>query len=203
MTRFDLPSLFEFVRARAVDLRGWDFPHVGERRDLEVKLDHIFQETDWEHHLDAWAMFRSGQFTILRGYIYDWRDQSRMWPSASFSKQTATIDPIETFHRMVELFEFALRITSYLEPTAELCVELTDRGLAQRRSRTSGLDYLDRIGGGRATIDEYPQSYTCTRGELLAEPVAPAIDFTRALFGVFDHDVPADLLRDSLQKLRR
>lgn len=201
--RFELQTLYEFVRARAVAFRGWDFPHVGERQDVQFRADYIFLETDWEHHLDHWAMFRSGQFSILRGYWQDWKDQSNFYQTTSYSADGRTIEPIETFCRMVEVFEFAARITNELKPSDEVCIEVTDRGLQSRRSQFHGLEFLDRFGGGVATVDEYPQKKLCSRSELLADPVAPAILFTRELFGLFGQDVPVDLLRDSLQKLRR
>lgn len=195
-------DLFEFVRSRSVAFRGWDFPHVADRQETRLLNGHIRQDHQWHHHVESWAMFGSGLFVALRGYAQDWRDESLVWPPDPSPQHSLTMNAIEVFYRMVEVFEFADRLTADLLPAGRLKVEMSDHGL-KGRALVNSMGYLDRIGGGISSLDSKAQSIEMTRAELVSDPLSPAVTFTRDLCAIYGSDVPADLLRESARKLKR
>ena len=76
----DYNRLFAVVRDSAVELRGWDCPHIDTQNPPRRENVWVGQETGWEHYRELWRLYRSGQFLFLGGYEEDWRDHSGLWP---------------------------------------------------------------------------------------------------------------------------
>lgn len=59
-------SARELVRRASVSLRGWDYPHIAARDDArggtERHPDYTEDWCDWNHHVEFWRMYKSGQF---------------------------------------------------------------------------------------------------------------------------------------------
>src|SRR5438552_1376329 len=77
----NIMDLSDIVRRAAVSWRGWDFPHVDRREGAEIHEDFIAQPTRFEHLVEVWRLYQSGQFFHLSGISDDWRDRSSFWPA--------------------------------------------------------------------------------------------------------------------------
>ena len=52
----DLKPLLESC---AVKLRGWDFPHIDYRTEIEIGDDWVAQPVDWEMYIEYWRFYQS------------------------------------------------------------------------------------------------------------------------------------------------
>src|SRR5207302_263360 len=77
----DSADLFPIVEKNSVQLRGWDYPHIDIRRPPDRGSDWVGQECDWEHEIEVWRLYQSGQFVHDFALAGDWRDQSDFWPA--------------------------------------------------------------------------------------------------------------------------
>src|SRR5437764_1712195 len=68
----DIATLYPLLRERAVRLRGWDFPQVAVKQAYRIGLDGIDLESEWEHYLEYWRFYQSGQFVDFLAMSEDW-----------------------------------------------------------------------------------------------------------------------------------
>ncbi len=108
----DLSALFPMVQGASVQLRGWDFPHVSRKDDPVVGLNWVSQDTRWEHNLEAWRIYQSGQFAHIAAFWDDWRDHSKWWAPEEGWKPSQRLGIGDTLFRFTEIFEFAARLSS-------------------------------------------------------------------------------------------
>lgn len=79
-------GLFGIVEKSSLDLGGWRFPFVPDRpgelvngrRHVDTRW--VGQLHRWEHHLEAWRVYTSGQLALATSVAWDWRDESESWP---------------------------------------------------------------------------------------------------------------------------
>lgn len=106
----EISSLFPLVERSSVSIRGWDFPHIDRRKQPHIDVDWVGQELNWEHHLELWRLYQSGQFVHMGGIWEDWRDQSALWPPDRTRKVGSRLEVLDTVFRFIEIFEFAARL---------------------------------------------------------------------------------------------
>ena len=63
-----------------VNMRGWKVPHINSRGNVKQAANYIFQSSSYQHYLEHWRFYQSGQFIQLAGMKEDWRDQSGQYP---------------------------------------------------------------------------------------------------------------------------
>ena len=105
----DYGQLFPIVQRNSVRLRGWDYPHI-DSGVAETGSDWVGQECDWQHEIEVWRLYQSGQFVHYFALAGEWRDQSDFWPAETgwnWGKQLYYVDTIYSF---LEVFEFATRL---------------------------------------------------------------------------------------------
>ena len=67
----DFARLLPLVDANRVSARGRDFPYVDYCDVRRRGQNWVGQETAFGHHLEAWRLYRSGQFVHLSGIWID------------------------------------------------------------------------------------------------------------------------------------
>jgi hypothetical protein len=83
----------DVVRANAVSLRGWDYPHISNNQDaLHVRKNSFEGIVDWHDHIEFWRMYQSSQFVHYVALDDDWTEVSH-WrqntlPIGIFSKSS-------------------------------------------------------------------------------------------------------------------
>ena len=196
-----LVDLENVVRSSAVSLRGWDFPHYNLRVEPSRSSDYVEQVLDWEHYLEIWRAYKSGQFVSICGLWDDWRDQSKLWPAPEGWRSGATLWVEDTVFRLIEIFEFAARWSRSLSVEGPLVVECTLRGLENRSlqlgPRRSGFSY-PRI----CKVPAWSHSASYQSTALLAQPRELAVPPAISLFELFGWDVTPEIVRDIQGELR-
>jgi hypothetical protein len=193
-----LPTLQRCV----VAVRGWDFPHIDRQVNPTVHLDFIEQESDWDQFIERWRFYQSGQFVILRGMHYDYRDRSGwVQPDAGWRKGSR-LGIGEALWTLFEIFELAARLSNTAAGDDRMRVALTVGGL---RGRMLVVDDPMRFGIPRAehvaAIESLPLEYQCSRADLLANSADFAITAARDLFARFNWNIPDPRLSEWLQTL--
>src|SRR5690349_21135000 len=85
-TRLDSSiELLPLVQQCVVDLAGWRFPYLPQQPDELAEnryrqADWLGQTHRWEHHLEVWRFYTTGQFAVATSVSWDWRDESGWWP---------------------------------------------------------------------------------------------------------------------------
>lgn len=198
-----ITSLFPIVQRCKVLLRGWDYPHIDPSTpDPVPDIDFVEQESEWEHHLEWWRLYQSGLFLSLRGICHDWRDQSDLWPADKNWRRGDLLVIEDTLLTLVEIFEFAARLSNTDAGDDRMHVDITFGGLKGRDLVVSSIT-RDFIDTQRARIREFSKKFDVPSGELVAEPRSLAICASQELFRRFGKEFQTDLLRDWLDELIR
>lgn len=127
----DLESI---LNKTAVRLRGWDFPHQGQRPLWRGNGNGwVGQETDWEHYREAWQLYPSGQFIHHSAMKEDWQSRCQGQCLYSGLEPGEALDPLDALLRCTEIFEFAARLLHTPLGDSWTHVEIAIHGLDGRR----------------------------------------------------------------------
>ncbi len=197
-----LSDLEDAVRRSAVELRGWDFPHY-EHRTRPLRTDeYIEQELRWEHYVELWRAYRSGQFISVSALWGDWRDNSSLWPAPTGWKAGSTLGVEDTVFRFVEIYEFASRwaqAASFGKSTVIDCILRRLKG----RKLELGARRIGFMYPRTAAQDEWRFSKEYATALLFSAPRDLAIPPAIQLFELFGWDVNENIVRSIQAELRR
>lgn len=199
----DFQTLKHIITKSSVSLRGWSFPHVSTKTDIQIGLDWVQQWVEWSDHVEAWRLYQSGQFVFYGSIRDDWWDQSFWRRPGEDRKPGAILSVIDVVYRIAEIFEFAARLamTEGGSETMTICITLV--GLKERQ-----LWFQDQWGEGFdypriAHIASFPQTFSVSRQELVADPRLLALKASREVFIRFDWTPSIEGLREVQKKLGR
>ena len=198
----NVSDLYPILQRCSVRLQIWDFPRLDRRTQPHVGTDWIGQDLQWEHHLELWRFYQSGQFVHLAGIKSDWRDRSTLWPLANGWQPGAVLEIGDTVLRFTEIFELAARLAFTDAGDDFMHVSVTLKGLKNRALQ------FDRPNGQplateyRATGEDYSYTVEQSRVKFITKPRALAIQGARELFERFNWDPNAYQLRGWQEQLR-
>jgi len=162
--------------------------------------NHVEHVTDWQHYLEYWRYYRSGQFVYIGGLASEWRDQSELDPGEYTRGAGRPLNVGEAIYRYTEVFELASRLSLTDGGDDEMCVEI---GL----HNIDGFDlYLPPSRAGfpvppRSFINEFTHEVEVTRDSLVADPRSHARKGLSELFQRFKWD-PGESFLTSMQDPR-
>jgi hypothetical protein len=196
--RVPFKELEPIISRCAVTIRGWDVPHVDVHELIESHEDFIAQSFDWEHHVETWRFYQSGQFVMRKGMRLAWRSQSG-WFKDSQIPDHDVVGISDTVGHFAEVFELAARLAVTPAGGEEMVIEASARNLADHHL------YLD--SPGRATlygdyvthIEDFGGPVRVHREYLVANKDELALDAAEALLSRFSGFSPS---RDVLRSLR-
>lgn len=200
--RLPFADLEVVLRRAAVGFRGWDLPHF-QKDGLVRGGDFIGSETDWNHHVESWRFYQSGQFVILKGMPLDWRDQSWFPGSSSGLPEGPSLGVIETLWTITEVFELAARLASTAAGDEELVVVIEVGNIQGRLLFVDEARRAPLYEDHRATTESFAQEFALPRDDLLASPDDAALDAAAEVFLRFGWHPDREALRDGQQELRR
>ena len=192
----DLADLLPLVRVAAVPLWGLEFPTVASDVGVHLEVDWVGQEIAWQHHLELWRLYQSGQFLDVSGIWEDWRDRSSYRPAHPDWHPGSHLGVRYLAKTYAAIFEFAARLALTARPaTIGRRLEVTLRGL---RGRVLFMDSGHRRSRRHyeATLDEWPYAVEVDRAELVAQPRELALSPARELCKRFGFNIGDSLLRD-------
>ncbi len=199
-----ITELYPILQNTSVQLRGWDFPHLDPHIQTRVDIDWIGQESDWEHFLEIWRFYQSGQFIDITGMDEDWYDQRHSIPAALGDWRPGSILGIgNTLFRFTEIFEFASRLAMTQAGDDIMRVEITVSNLEGRKLWVDSSSRMPIRYDYVASISEFPYQIELSRSELIAAPRELALKPAIELFRRFGWDPSQDMLRDHQKELRR
>lgn len=191
-----LALLERSVRAAVVELRGWDFPHLGNESLLLDSQNSIGSDTDWRVHVETWRAFLSGQFVHRGGLWVDWMDQDFLFGKEPNWKPASQLPIVDCIWSLTERFEFAARLSQTEMGAEGMAIRVSFTGL---KGRTLRGDHPRRHWGGfysPATLSEFVFERTLSRADLLATASELAVEASQELFGFFGYQAETRILRD-------
>jgi hypothetical protein len=192
----DISALFPIAENASVQLRGWDFPHIDRGSRHIIAVNWVGQETQWEHMLEIWRIYQTGQFFHLAGFWDDWRDRSGWWPAPPGWVHSQRLGIGDVLFRFAEIFEFAARLSTSAAGDESMHVEVRLCGLANRMLFVDSANRLPYLRGQpRITINEFPFEVDVSRAELVADPRGLALRGSIEVFKRFNWDGPLDTLK--------
>lgn len=203
-------DLLSIIEKSAIDLGGWRFPFIpghhdrlnnGQRYRDE---DSVRQIHRWEHHLEAWRLYRSGQFALATSVAWDWRDESGWWPvreGESWSPNSS-IGIGHIVQMFLQTFLFASRIAESDVGDESMEIEVV---LAPTMGRKLFSDIPLRMlsPGYKADIDRIRFSLEASRTELLTNTDELTAKASNRVFGEFGFKPLDNILRELVAEVRK
>lgn len=195
--RIAFEDLQPTLERSTVSMRGWNVPHINSRGNVKQAADHIFQSSSFQHHLEHWRFYQSGQFIQLAGMGEDWRDQSDLYPQARADwKPGEQIGITDTLWRYTELLELARRLSVTAAGDDPMFVSITATGLLDRRLSVDESKRMPLFPDCIASINEFKIERTIDRVVLIGEAPEIALDLAFNFFLRFNWTPNRDSLRE-------
>jgi hypothetical protein len=184
----DISDLFPIIRKCSVIIRGWDFPHIDNKKPLFDK-NRISQSFESGEYLEEWVFFQSGQFVHYCGFYNDWASKNP-YKSKLITSESG-LDFIETLIRFIEIYELAARISMTEAGSEKMVVYTNLHGLKGRKLFTSNPGRLMQRPY-ITDMSEFPKSYDLSMEELVSNTQLHALNAARELFTHFGWKVTID-----------
>lgn len=197
-----LAECAELVRRCKVSLRGWDYPHVSGRYEVQSGLDWVESLTDWNGYKELWRMYQSGQFLHLFGCREDWLGEASILGPSKYSniKPGSVLSVLSTLYSVTEIYEFASRLAekNLFDNSVYLSIGL--HGMKNRKLKVFDIgrslfnDYI-------CQINDLPLSKTITLEEILGRSHDLALHHTVWIFERFNwRSPPEEIFREDQKK---
>ena len=197
----DYNRLFAVVRDSAVELRGWDCPHIDTQNPPRRENAWVGQETGWEHYRELWRLYRSGQFLFLGGYEEDWRDHSGLWPHPPKWESGRLLWIQDAIFSLTEFSKFAGRLAATEAAGPRMVFEIAFENLEGRVLRNDQRNVDPHVFAKRAQVNEWLWKRELTRAELAGATRELAATAAADLFARFGFEVAVEEVREAQHKL--
>jgi hypothetical protein len=200
--RVDSTSVLQRAIEKArVELRGWDFPHVGRSWELPESQDWVGVETDWSSHVETWRAFRSGQFVYRGGVWTDWLDQHHFRSRGQAWQPGEGMPLVSSLWALTEFWEFAARYSQTEAGDDQMHVEISFHRL---KGRVLFGDHERRVwfqNYGPARMDPFSFARDLSRAELISDAQRLAVTCSADLFAAFGYEPGHELLANIQSEL--
>lgn len=194
----DLAELEKIVLEAQVRIRGWDYPHT--RREGPARgEDWVGSEDAFAHHLDAWRLYQSGQFTHWRGMGDDWRDLAKgFWTPPADWKPGRDMGWGDAAYQFAEIYEFATRLAISPAGAERMTLQVEVKGLEGRTLVNDGGGVL--VWNYRSEAASYTHREEVARQDLVARGRDLASAATRQLFARFGWDTSDQIVQAAIER---
>lgn len=192
----EFETLEHIVTQSSVSLRGWSFPHISTKTEIQRGIDWVQQWVEWSDHVEAWRLYQSGQFVFNGSIRDDWWDKSFWRRPGEDRKPGSILSVVDVVFHFTEILEFAARLAMTDAGSEMMKIGITLVGLKERQLRLDdpwreGFDYPRT-----AHIESFPQEISARRQQLVAEPRLLALKASRELFVRFSWSPTIEFLRE-------
>ncbi len=201
-SHIDLGELAAVVPDHAVSLRGWDFPHIDSQSLVARGLDWVGQDSEWEHHLDSWRLYKSGLFLAMTAIPDDWRDRSSVWPPHENWKAGTRLGVGDAVFSLTEFLEMASRLAMSAVGDEQMRITVSLHGARGRLLRIESPTRGDLLEPYESHVDEIPLEWRGDRTKLIGATWDLAAKQAYRLFQVFGWDAQPGVLEDFQRELR-
>jgi len=204
----DRKTCKEIITKSAVELRGWDYPHVptqdDEKQAMYFGQDYLEAYIDWWAHKEAWRFYQSGQFIHYLGLWEDWTEENG-WASEELKKikPSSILSIIGNVYTLTEIFEFLKRLT--LQGVYDDGVKVSIKLVGMKERKLEILD-LGRVPLMMSYIARVPEitlpTKEITKEEILNKTQEFALEYIRYLFETFGwENQPIEVFKNDQKKL--
>jgi hypothetical protein len=198
--RVDYGDLFPILERNAVNLRGWDFPHIDPHIAISRNATWIGQESDWNQYKEAWRFYQSGQFVDAAGLWEDWLDESVLARAPEGWQTGQWLGITNTIHRFTEIFEFVTRLVTTPASDEVMHIHIVLNRLAGRALRQDPMKIPFR-SPKTTSMPRYDYEKDFSKVDLLAQSRELALIAAAELFERFDWAPGIDHLRDMQEQI--
>lgn len=189
-------ELANLVSRCSVDLRGWDFPHINTTQQAHIDADWAGQTDEWEHNLELWRLYRSGQFVSITGLPYDWRDRSGFWPPHDGWAHGTHLSVNHVIARFTEIADFAARLSQTPAGDEQLVLTTELHGMRDRLLMWESARRLPMRPFYRAGVPAIVVTRSVPRADLIARGRELALLQAEELFTYFGWTPGTQVLTD-------
>lgn len=198
-----LQECANLVETCSVHLRGWPYPFV-KPEIIQSGIDWVQGEIDWEHYIEHWRMYQSGQFAHLFACEEDWWIRSSLVPDRLKKvKSMSVMSVLGTLFELTEIYEFAARLAEkkIFDEALNLAIKL--HGMKNRQ--LIFLEPFRRLFDNYVcAVDDLPMQKTIPVEEILGTAHELALDHTLWVFERFNwRSAPKDILKQDQEKFLR
>jgi len=191
----DLLGLPPIIRAAAVEYRGWPYPSILDRNDVQYGSEWIDGQVDERIHLENWRYYQSGHFAQVMGFWEDWFEQDDFARPEQRPKPSATLGVDFTVGTLTEIFEFGSRLALSAGGAETMVIHLAAHGLKGRHLTLPNTRAPFSTPHVTATESYTHAPVVIGRDALLADPRTPAALVARELFKRFGWDAAIEILK--------
>jgi hypothetical protein len=200
--RVPVSELEPILQRCAVQLRGWDVPHIDPQTPVTSKSDRIEQESSWRNHLEQWSFYGSGQLADMSSLRYDWLDEydSHLVPTGW---QPGNALPVtDTIFTITEVFELAARLAFTPAGDEWVRVAISYRGMEGRILAVDDRRRAPFFQDYRYDDDRIELQAVSTREQLAGEAWDLAAGTARELFAHFGWEPALEVIKGAQNELR-
>ena len=176
-------DLLTILRNTAVELKGWNFPHVDSFIEIGEGPDWVGQEVDLGDIVEFWRFYQSGQFVHYFGMLEDWRNGRSRPLSASGEGHRIGLGVKDILLRFTEIFELAARFVFTAAGDQEMRLHIAANNLQQHFLELREFNSGKASWIPEAKTDSMDYARCFSMSELAAQPkelaLAPALEFFR------------------------
>ena len=199
----DVVELLPLIRSAAVSLRGWDFPHIDPHTPPAIYEDYIGQAFEWDHHVELWKFYQSGQFYFMGGFWDDWRDQSSWWPADKEWNPGAGIDVAAIVYFFTEVYELAARLALTKAGADKMSVSITACKIKDRKLTSGDIRRAPFVRTYKSALDEYTSSQSIDRSSLTGSSWGIAAEQAQHLLRRFGWEPSIAVIKSHQEELRK
>ncbi len=164
--------------------------------------DWVGQQCDWQHEIEVWRLYQSGQFVHYFALAGDWRDHSDFWPAEPGWTWGKHIYYVNTIYSFLEIFEFAARLAQSPAGAPTMHAEIDLSHLKGRRLVTEDIHVMLH-GDYRTEMPNWKHRWEGAQTELIARPRELAASAARELFARFNLDVAVSTISKIQERIGR
>lgn len=187
------------VERSAVEMRGWDYPHVVPTSHDDhgaYPIEHGYETwTDWDTHIEAWRFMQSGQFV----------HQFAMWEEFELPRHVERnsghpwLSLESTIYSFTEILTFAARLTEQVDYGDKITIEV---GLRETGGRQLFADFRRALFRRYACeIPAIHRTLTVAPDELRANRLEFSNAMSRETLALFSLDIEARIVSDIQEQL--
>jgi len=159
---FDHPTdVVKTIEQNKIGLRGWSYPHLprenSDNEEVCIKSDRVDALIDYNHLIESWTFFQSGQFIHLLGLREDWLKESDWFERDSYLRK---IEPMSILNftgatlTLAEMFKFVTNISKLKKYEGKIKLNISLNNINNRKIQNIDQSRVPFYGNYSATTNE-------------------------------------------------
>lgn len=199
----DFGDLERIVQRSAVEVGGWDFPHVDRHQPLVREMHAVGLDYDWDRYIELWRLYQSGQFVHLSAMPLDWLDRTNLYSRPEGWEPGRDIGVLRTILHFTRIFEFAARLGATPASDEQMVVSMTIGGLLDRQLVVDSPRREPFWHSYTTALEVFLYEKAYHRTDLMGQPRKLALKASQELFLRFGWNAAPEVLEGMQDELFR